>query len=243
MNEIRLLPSGDKAVSVEFGNAIDPQINQRIRAFTLALAAQEIKGITEFVPSYRSVMVHYRPEELLYEELSEALLSATKLADTMELPPATVVEIPVLYNSETGPDLAFVAKHCGKSIEEVIRIHTSADYLIYMLGFTPGFPYLGGMSKEIAAPRLTSPRVKIPGGSVGIAGEQTGVYPIDSPGGWQLIGRTPVKLYDPARKTPILLEAGQYIRFVAVDAKEYEAISAAVKNGSYTCKSYPKEEK
>lgn len=241
MEEIRLLPSGDKAVSVEFGNTIDPKINQRIRAFTLALATQGIKGIVELVPSYRSVMVHYRPEEILYRELADGLMAAAKLADSMELPPAEVVEIPVLYNRETGPDLAFVAEHSGKSIDEVIKIHTSTEYLIYMLGFTPGFPYLGGMSKEIATPRLQSPRIKIPGGSVGIAGEQTGVYPIDSPGGWQLIGRTPVKLYDPSRETPILLHAGQYIRFVAISEQEYARIAAAVKEGSYRCKTYPKE--
>lgn len=241
MEEIRLLPSGDKAVSVEFGNTIDPKINQRIRAFTLALATQGIKGIVELVPSYRSVMVHYRPEEILYRELADGLMAAAKLADSMELPPAEVVVIPVLYNRETGPDLAFVAEHSGKSIDEVIKIHTSTEYLIYMLGFTPGFPYLGGMSKEIATPRLQSPRIKIPGGSVGIAGEQTGVYPIDSPGGWQLIGRTPVKLYDPSRETPILLHAGQYIRFVAIGEQEYARIASAVKEGSYRCKTYPKE--
>lgn len=241
MEEIRLLPSGDKAVSVEFGNIIDPKINQRIRAFTLALAKQGIKGIVELVPSYRSVMVHYRPEEILYRELADGLMAAAKLADSMELPPAEVVEIPVLYNRETGPDLAFVAEHSGKSIDEVIKIHTSTEYLIYMLGFTPGFPYLGGMSKAIATPRLQSPRIKIPGGSVGIAGEQTGVYPIDSPGGWQLIGRTPVKLYDPNRETPILLNAGQYIRFVAIDEQEYARIASAVKEDSYRCKTYPKE--
>lgn len=241
MEEIRLLPSGDKAVSVEFGNTIDPKINQRIRAFTLALARQGIKGIVELVPSYRSVMVHYRPEEILYRELADGLMAAAKLADSMELPPAEVVVIPVLYNRETGPDLAFVAEHSGKSIDEVIKIHTSTEYLIYMLGFTPGFPYLGGMSKEISTPRLQSPRIKISGGSVGIAGEQTGVYPIDSPGGWQLIGRTPVKLYDPSRETPILLNAGQYIRFVAIGEQEYARIASAVKEGSCRCKTYPKE--
>lgn len=241
MDEIRLLPSGDTALSVEFGNAIDPKINQRIRAFTLALLSQERKGIVELVPSYRSVMIHYRPEALLYSQLTEAVQAAAQLADRMELPPARVVEIPVLYNSQTGPDLAYVAEHSGKSTEEVIKLHTSPEYLIYMLGFTPGFPYLGGMYKEIATPRLTNPRIKIPGGSVGIAGEQTGIYPIDSPGGWQLIGHTPVKLYDPQQQSPILLQAGQYIRFVAVDEQEYQQITAAVAAGSYRCKSYPKE--
>ena len=117
--------------------------------------------------------------------------------------------------------------------EEVVRIHTSGEYLIYMLGFIAGFPYLGGMSREIAAPRLKSPRVKIEGGSVGIAGEQTGIYPVASPGGWQLIGRTPLKLYDAEREKPVLLEAGQYIKFRAVDEAEYEAIEKQVEAGTY----------
>ena len=140
-----------------------------------------------------------------------------------------------------GPDIQNVAEHNGKTVEEVIRIHTSEEYLIYMIGFIAGFPYLGGMSKEIATPRLKSPRVKIDGGSVGIAGEQTGVYPVDSPGGWQLIGRTPLKLYDAEREKPVLLEAGQYIKFKSVTPEEYDAILKAVEDGSYRYVVYDKE--
>ena len=139
-----------------------------------------------------------------------------------------------------GPDLEFVAQHAGKTPEEVVDIHTSADYLIYMLGFTPGFAYLGGMSGEIAAPRLETPRVKIPAGSVGIAGSQTGVYPIDSPGGWQLIGRTPVRMYDPEREPPILPQAGQYIRFYPIDRAEFDRISAL--GSGYACSAHPRGE-
>ena len=134
-----------------------------------------------------------------------------------------------------------MAEHNGKTVEEVIQIHTSEEYLIYMIGFIAGFPYLGGMSKEIATPRLKSPRVKIDGGSVGIAGEQTGVYPVDSPGGWQLIGRTPLKLYDAEREKPVLLEAGQYIKFKSVTPEEYDAILKAVEDGSYRYVVYDKE--
>jgi len=140
-----------------------------------------------------------------------------------------------------GPDLEFVAAHNHKTPEEVVRIHTSGEYLIYMLGFIAGFPYLGGMSREIAAPRLKSPRVKIEGGSVGIAGEQTGIYPVASPGGWQLIGRTPLKLYDAEREKPVLLEAGQYIKFRAVDEAEYEAIEKQVEAGTYQYVVFHKE--
>ena len=149
---------------------------------------------------------------------------------------------PVLYGGEMGPDLEFVAQNAGKTVEEVIAIHSSTEYLIYMLGFTPGFTYLGGMSEEIATPRLATPRVKIPGGSVGIAGAQTGVYPIDSPGGWQLIGRTPVRMYDPDRAEPILPQAGQYIKFYPIDQAEFDRIAALEANGGYVCKKHPREE-
>ncbi|MBQ2400384.1 MAG: 5-oxoprolinase subunit PxpB, partial [Lachnospiraceae bacterium] len=134
------------------------------------------------------------------------------------------------------------AAHNGKTVEEVIKIHTSEEYLIYMLGFIAGFPYLGGMSKEIATPRLASPRVKIEGGSVGIAGEQTGIYPVASPGGWQLIGRTPLKMYDADREKPVLLEAGQYIKFVSVTEEEYKKIEKQVEENTYKYVTYAKKE-
>ena len=154
-----------------------------------------------------------------------------------------MLEIPVLYGGEEmGPDLGFVAEHNHKTPDEVIRIHTSTEYLIYMLGFTPGFTYLGGMSEEIAAPRLAQPRVRIPAGSVGIAGSQTGVYPIDSPGGWQLIGRTPVRMYDPDRAVPILPKAGQYIKFYAIDQTEFDRIAALEASSGYTVHTYPRKE-
>nr|WP_010647976.1 5-oxoprolinase subunit PxpB [Oceanobacillus massiliensis] len=146
---------------------------------------------------------------------------------------ADIVHIPVLYGGESGPELTAVASLNGMTEEEVIAIHSGTDYLIYMMGFIPGFPYLGGMSKRIAAPRLSKPRSEIPAGSVGIAGEQTGIYPLKSPGGWQIIGQTPVKTYDAARQPPILLQAGNYIRFNAIDAEEFESIQAEVEAGNY----------
>lgn len=140
-----------------------------------------------------------------FGELTKKFDAVLETMDSIQIPPPSVIEIPVLYGGDMGPDLEFVAAHNHKTPEEVVRIHTSGEYLIYMLGFIAGFPYLGGMSREIAAPRLKSPRVKIEGGSVGIAGEQTGIYPVASPGGWQLIGRTPLKLYDAEREKPVLL--------------------------------------
>ena len=154
----------------------------------------------------------------------------------IDLPKPRIVEIPTIYGGEFGEDLGFVAEHNGLSEDQVIKIHSSIDYRIYMLGFTPGFSYLGGMSEKIAAPRLKTPRTKIPGGSVGIAGKQTGIYPMESPGGWQLIGRTPVKLYDPSSETPIILQAGDYIRFIPIDKDEYDYIHDLAEKKQYKIK-------
>lgn len=240
LENVRFLMTGDTSVSVEFGNEISTEINARIRAFNIALQQKKIAGIVETVPTYRSLTVHYKPELLCYSALKSQLEALMDGLSKIEIPPASVFEIPVLYGGEEGPDLQFVAEHSKKTVEEVIKIHTQPEYLIYMLGFTPGFPYLGGMSDEIATPRLKSPRVKIPGGSVGIAGSQTGIYPIDSPGGWQLIGKTPLKLYDSARETPILLQAGQFIKFYPITREEYDEIAAKVENGSYTVATHGK---
>lgn len=146
-----------------------------------------------------------------------------------------IFEIPVCYGGEYGPDIANIAEHAGLTEEEVIRIHSSKDYLIYMLGFLPGFTYLGGLDERLHTPRLANPRIRISAGSVGIGGSQTGIYPLDSPGGWQLMGMTPVKTYDPDREVPILVEAGDYIRFVPVDEEEYLRIKDAVERGEYQC--------
>lgn len=240
MSDVRYLVSGDCAVCVEFGNEISPEINEKIRAFKIAVEKEGIEGIVETVPTYRSLLVVYKPEVIRFKELTKKFDAILNSMSGIQIPPPTVIEIPVLYGGEMGPDLETVASHNGKTPEEVIRIHTSEEYLIYMLGFIAGFPYLGGMSKEIATPRLKSPRVKIEGGSVGIAGEQTGIYPVASPGGWQLIGRTPLKLYDADREKPVLLEAGQYIKFRSVTEEEYRTIEKQVEDGTYAYVTYDK---
>ncbi len=220
MGNVRFLPCGDQAVTVEWGSTIDEHINRQVHAFARKVEELSHPAITEVVPTYRSATVHYRPEVFSYEELNQLLLSLTQGGpeEGEELP---VVEIPVCYGGEYGPDLLEVAQHCSLTPEEVIARHTAPTYRIYMLGFTPGFPYLGGMDPSIAAPRRKEPRIHIPAGSVGIAGEQTGVYPIVSPGGWQLIGRTPLRLFDPQREQPILLSAGAGIRFVPIDEETF----------------------
>lgn len=220
MENVRFLPCGDRAVTVEWGSTIDEHINRQVHAFARKVEELFHPAITEVVPTYRSATVHYRPEVFSYEELNQLLapLAQGSAEEAEELP---VVKIPVCYGGEYGPDLEEVAQHCSLTPEEVIARHTAPTYRIYMLGFTPGFPYLGGMDPSIAAPRRKEPRIHIPAGSVGIAGEQTGVYPIVSPGGWQLIGRTPLRLFDPQREQPILLSAGAGIRFVPIDEETF----------------------
>lgn len=231
-------PSGDLALNVEFANEISPAVQAQIRGFVSALEAAGIPGIIEVVPTYRSVTVHYRPEDILYGELKECLQALLAKAGSAGDSDAPVIEIPVRYGGDMGPDLAFVARHCGLSEEEVIRIHSSTEYPVYMLGFTPGFPYLGGMDERLRTPRLTEPRTKIPAGSVGIADAQTGAYPLETPGGWQLIGRTPVKLYDPQSDSPILLRAGWYVKFRPIDDAEFARIAQQTAEGRYTCRQY-----
>ncbi len=234
--------SGDTSVTVVFGDEISYEINTKIRAFDEALEELQIDGIYETVPTYCALTIHYAPEVIRYETLEREirkLLSVDHKASKLN---TVVVEIPVLYGGEYGPDLDYVAEYNHLTPEEVIRIHTEGDYLIYMLGFTPGFSYLGGMDKRISTPRLKKPRVLIPAGSVGIAGDQTGIYPIDSPGGWQLIGRSPVRLYDADRDIPILLDAGMHVKFMPVDEAEYKRILSRVEMGKYHIRSYVRED-
>ena len=232
-SEIKYLHSGDKSLVMEFGNSIKPEINAKIRNMVMAIDENTIKGISEIIPTYRSILIIYDPLLIEYNNLIEYLKETySGLGDSSE-GATRIVELPTVYGGEYGPDIEFVAKHNNLTVEQVIKLHSSTDYLLYMLGFTPGFGYLGGMKKEIETPRLQVPRTKIPAGSTGIAGNQTGIYPIDSPGGWQLIGRTPVKLYDPLATTPILLNAGDYVRFVPISEKEYLKIKKEINNGEY----------
>ncbi len=241
MAEISILLAGDTAITVEFGNEIHPDINQKIRALSVSLEQNPIPGIAELVPTYRSLMIHYHPLVLSYQTLVVELNRRIDGLEAVELPPSQVLEIPVLYGGEAGPDLDFVAKNSGKTPEDVVKLHSSTEYLIYMLGFTPGFSYLGGLDPSLATPRLETPRVKIPAGSVGIAGAQTGIYPIDSPGGWQLIGKTPVKLYDPNRAVPILPRAGDYIQFYPIDQQEFDKIAQEEAGSGYSCGRHARE--
>jgi len=234
--EPRLLAGGDRAIFVEFGDAIHPELNRRVRHLMLAIAREKIPGVIETVPTYRSLLVYFEPLEISARKLKDTLRRLAQSAGEIELAKPRLIEIPTAYGGEYGPDLEFVAAHNNLTPQEVIQLHTSANYLIYMIGFMPGFPYLGGMSPKIAAPRLETPRTKIPAGSVGIAGTQTGIYPMESPGGWRLIGRTPLKLFDPSREPPALFQAGDYLTFTSITPEEFNRIKEAVEQGKYSAK-------
>lgn len=235
MENIRMLHAGEQGLVVEFGDTINPIVNGKVHFLAELLQRELGSSLLEVVPTYRSLLIYFNPlfitRAQLIDKISRALESSCQTVADKEN--KQVVHIPVCYGGEFGEDLAFVAKHNNLTEQEVVAIHTSVPYLVYMLGFTPGFPYLGGMSEKIATPRLEKPRTKIPAGSVGIAGSQTGFYPIESPGGWQLIGRTPVKAFDQAAANPFLFAAGDYLKFEAISEAEYREIKKSVDAGGY----------
>lgn len=233
MKKAKILTAGDSALLIEFEQKIAPEINAQITAFVHLLKEQHIEGVTDLIPAFASLLINYDPRVIGYKDLKARIEELLKIEVSEEAGEARVFEIPVCYGGEYGPDIANIAENAGLSEQEVIDIHCSKDYLIYMLGFLPGFVYLGGLDERIHTPRLANPRISIPAGSVGIAASQTGIYPLNSPGGWQLLGMTPVKTYDPERETPILVEAGDYIRFVPVTEEEFLKIKKQVDDGTY----------
>lgn len=210
---------------IEFGDEINEEINKKIRAFCAYIDEHPFEGLIEYVPYFTSVSVIYEPLKICnyspFEKVKKILADMISNIDISIIGAENIVEIPVCYGGEFGPDIEHVAKINNITVDEVIKIHSEGKYLVYMIGFAPGFPYLGGMSKKIAAPRRESPRTAIPVGSVGIAGMQTGVYPIETPGGWQLIGRTPIKLFDLKGEPKSLLKSGDIAKFYPISYDEY----------------------
>lgn len=213
----------DRAVVVHLGDQIDAPTFRAIRSLAQKLEASSPAGMIEFVPAFTTVTVYYDPLRTSEAELRSSLSELATTLDSTAEPAPRVVEIPVCYGGEFGPDLELVAEQAGLTPSEIIWIHAEGEYLVHMIGFAPGFPYLGGMSPRIAAPRRGSPRLKVPAGSVGIAGDQTGIYPLETPGGWQLIGRTPLALFRPKQDPPTLLQAGDIVRFRPITPEQFHA--------------------
>jgi len=222
----RVVPAGDSAIIVEFEERIDPAVNARTIACAEAIQGADLPGVRDVVPTYRSVAIYFDPlrtnGDLLMETVDRSAALASSALETVRAP----VRIPVCYGADLGPDLALVAAFAGMQEQDVIRVHTATTYRVFMLGFVPGFAYLGIVDARIAMPRHSTPRVRVPLGSVGIAGVQTGVYPAETPGGWQLIGRTPVKPFDPARAEPFLMRAGDAVQFYSIERSEYDRAKA-----------------
>jgi KipI family sensor histidine kinase inhibitor len=239
---MRFLNAGDSALVIEFGNEISEAINRKIKFVTDALDRAKLKGVLDLTPTYRSILVNFDPLSVSASGIKDFATEAFEAyAESTDASGGEVIEIPVLYGGEMGPDLDFICEHTKLDRDEVIRRHSSVEYLVYMLGFTPGFAYLGGMPKELATPRLAKPRAIIPAGSVGIAAAQTGIYPVESPGGWQLLGRTPLKIFNYERSDPFLLAAGSYLKFTPISGEDYAAIEKAETEGRYRPKRYRKE--
>ncbi len=225
----RILAAGDQALLIEFGEEINPAINRRVQAFAQRASQQKISGIGELVPSYCTLLIYYDPTVLSFSRASSwagGFLSAGSVE--IEITPK-IKEVPVLYGGPHGPDIDFVAQHHGISVEEVIRIHTGQPYLVFVVGFSRGFRALGTVPEKIQTPRLPTPRTKVAAGSVGIGGAQTGIYPVESPGGWRLIGRTPLKLFDLNWTPPSHFQAGDYARFYPISEEEFRELSKTEK--------------
>jgi KipI family sensor histidine kinase inhibitor len=200
----------------EYGGGIDLAVNRKVRALAMLMEEAPPPGIVEIVPTYRSLLIEYDPAETNPAALKQRLFALEARLESVSIPPPQTVEIPVCYGGDFGPDIDFVAGTHGLTESEVIRLHTAPEYPIYMIGFTPGFPFLGGLDERLATPRLETPRTRVPEGSVGIANAQTGIYPVASPGGWRIIGRTPLKLFSPEKENPFCYKPGDRLKFRAV---------------------------
>lgn len=242
MIQAQIIINGDSGIEIIFGDSIKEAINNKVQAFAEDFRQKALVGVLDIVPSYASVLINYDPLQITYKALLSAINNEIEVLKNDYLDAkCEILNIPVYYGGAYGVDIEAVARHNDLSVESLIKIHTAALYRVYMLGFKPGFPYLGGMSEQLEMPRLESPRVEIAAGSVGIAGKQTGIYPQNSPGGWRIIGHTPLKLIDWNQEQIALLRAGQYVRFYAVTYERYLELITLIERDEYdleiqTCK-------
>ena len=213
---------GDRGLLLEFGDEIRHEVNGKVRRMALAIQKEAIEGMIEAVPTYRSLLIIYNPLILSLEDLKRRLQKIEEGLEQTPFPEPKLTRIPVVYGGPYGPDLDYVAQYHRLPPDEVIRVHCGQPYFIYMIGFMPGYPYMGELPEALVTPRLKTPRLSVPAGSVAIAQKQTGIYPMESPGGWQIIGRTPVKLFDPGREPPALLQMGDLVQFYCISEKEFK---------------------
>jgi inhibitor of KinA len=225
VSAFRIVAAGDSALIVEFEERIDSEVNARAVALAERLHDDPVAGVRDVVPTYRSVAVYFDPLRTAHDALMARLEREAAAHMPVARPAHDVLRLPVCYGGEFGPDLAEVAAFGGVSETAAIDLHTGPTYHVFMLGFAPGLAYLGIVDERIAAPRRDTPRVRVPRGSVGIAGAQTGVYPSETPGGWQIIGRTPLLPFDLTRANPFLMKAGDAVRFDAIDRAEFDRLS------------------
>jgi inhibitor of KinA len=219
---MKIIPASDSSLLVVFGNEISPTLHKRVIALFHALQAWHDPRIRNLHPGYASLLIDFDPLQLTHDELSSVVEQLASASDSEAARRANVITIPVCYDIDLGPDLPDVAQHAGLPVEGVVGLHSSPNYLVYFFGFTPGFAYLGGLPDALHMPRLATPRPLVVGGSVGIAGRQTGIYPCDSPGGWRLIGRTPLRMFDHEATSPALLQPGDKVRFSLIDRASFE---------------------
>ena len=227
------MPAGDLAVSVELADEISREANARVLTLERLLLERRLPGLVETLPTFRSLLVTYDPLRLSHADLVAAVRALAPALAGAAPPAGRRVELPCAYGGEHGPDLEEVGRRLGLAPDEVARLHAGADYFVYFIGFTPGLPYMTGMPERLTIPRLDRPRTKTPAGSVGIGGTQCSIYSVESPGGFWVLGRTPLRLYDPGAADPILLRAGDHVRFRAIAAEEFRAIADAVAAGQY----------
>jgi KipI family sensor histidine kinase inhibitor len=213
---------GDRSVLVELGDEMSPRVNRRVREAFVSLMENPLGGLIETIPSYRSLLIIYDPLKLDLVMITSRMEYLKQKMEGIEIPEPKSLEIPVVYGGEYGPDMEWVARYHNMRVEEVIQLHTGTTYHVYMIGFMPGFPYMGELPENLATPRRETPRTAIPQGSVGIAQRQTGIYPVVSPGGWQILGRTPLKLFNPHHSPPALLEMGDMVTFVSIGEEEFK---------------------
>lgn len=223
----RFQRASDQSLLIYFGRQITLDAHSRVRKLLRLLEMEPIAGVRNLHPAYHSILVKFDPRQRNHDELEDILQQYIGRIENVSLPGPREVEIPVCYGGEYGPDLNDVGAMHGMSPEQVIALHSSSTYLVYFLGFVPGFAYLGGLPEALATPRLATPRRRVPAGSVGIAGNQTGVYPVATPGGWRLLGRTPIAIFRPDRDELSLLSIGDRVRFTPISAAQFASLERA----------------